>query len=100
MNHFRDQSFDVDALPARERNLLRWFEEAYAHFSQEIVALWPRAKINLSVDHKNVSYEEAQRLKREILCTVHSWIDKDIYVDFFHYNNLAATYFALNSITK
>jgi FKBP-type peptidyl-prolyl cis-trans isomerase 2 len=98
MNGYPDQSFDVSALPEEERSLLRWFEEAYGHFAQDIVAIWPQAQFKLSNHYQFVTYEEAQLLKNEILATIHSWIKKNVYIDFFHYNHLAAAYFALNTI--
>jgi hypothetical protein len=46
MNGYPDQSFDVSALPEEERSLLRWFEEAYGHFAQDIVEFGRKLNLN------------------------------------------------------
>jgi hypothetical protein len=77
MNNYPDQSFDASALPEEERSLLKWFEEAYSHFAQDIVEVWPQAQFELVSEVRHISHEEAQLLKNEILATVHSWMKQE-----------------------
>jgi hypothetical protein len=91
--------FDMNKhLPQEHKDLLKWFQESYAHFVNDLRVFLPNARFDLSPYHFNASKEEAAWLKKEILFQVDMCLFKDsIVVDFFYFNHMALCYFALNS---